>query len=402
VPNPLLTYYTGVIRRAGRTSSAAALVCVLGFSPAAPAQDLAFPGGIIWQLRIDPPPAQLPAFDDHTAYFALPDRTVRAIDHATGATRWTAAEPSTVRPASSGRYLAGADGASAWAIDAASGRSLWRRGLGSAAIASPAVTTAGAVFLTDAGDLVLAAWADGRDVWRARMPGRVSAPLEAGADLLWVGLDQGQVLAIRLTDGTQAWTRTLGASVLGLTVIGDRVLAGATDNFLYALSTRDGGVAWRWRTGGDVVGHAVADARRVYFTSLDAMVRAVDRRHGDLRWQRPLTTRPVGDPVLAGTQVIVAGVSPELRAFRASDGGLAATAPVPGRPLHGPFLAPESASAPARLIVLIAGGHFMAFGQTVEPMLVPLDMTSWKTLPPERPPVTVGTDDRSRDTRQAR
>jgi len=145
VPNPLLTYYTGVIRRAARTSSAAALVCVLGFPPAAPAQDLAFPGGIIWQLRIDPPPAQLPAFDDHSAYLALQDRSVRAIDHATGATRWTAAEPSTVRPASSGRYLAGADGASAWAIDAASGRSLWRRGLGSAASASPAVTTAGAV-----------------------------------------------------------------------------------------------------------------------------------------------------------------------------------------------------------------------------------------------------------------
>jgi hypothetical protein len=61
-----------------------------------------------------------------------------------------------------------------------------------------------------------------------------------------------------------------------------------------------------------------------------------------------------------------------------------ATAPVPGRPLHGPFLAPESASAPARLIVLIAGGHLIALGQTVEPMLVPLDMTSWKKLPPEK------------------
>jgi hypothetical protein len=154
-----------------------------------------------------------------------------------------------------------------------------------------------------------------------------------------------------------------------MTAIGDRVFTGSTDNFLYALSTRDGGVAWRWRTGGDVVGHAVADAKRVYFTSLDAMVRAVDRHHGDLRWQRPLTTRPAGDPVLAGTEVIVAGVAPELRAFRVSDGGVTATAPVPGRPMHGPFLAPESASAPPRLIVLIAGGHLNALGQTVEPML---------------------------------
>ena len=104
--------------------------------------------------------------------------------------------------------------------------------------------------------------------------------------------------------------------------------------------------------------------------------------------------------MLAGTQLIVAGVSPELRAFRTSDGGMVAWAPVPGRPLHGPFLAPETAAAPTRLVVLTAGGHLMAIGQTVEPMLVPLDMTSWKKLPPEIAPVTV--DGRSRDRRQAR
>ncbi|MFO7694776.1 MAG: PQQ-binding-like beta-propeller repeat protein [Vicinamibacterales bacterium] len=366
------------------TSSAAALVCLLGFSQAAPAQELAFPGGIIWQIRLDPPPAQLPAFDDHSAYLVLQDGTVRAIDHATGATRWTAEATSSVRPASSGRHLAGADGATAWAIDAHSGRDAWRRDLGSAASASPAAALVGVVFLSGASDLVLLDWADGREVWKARMPGRVSAPIEAGSDLLLVGLDDGQVLAIRLADGSTAWTRALGARVLGMTAIGDRVFAGSTDNFFYALRARDGDIAWRWRTGGDVVGHAVADARRVYFTSLDAMVRALDRRHGDLRWQRPLTTRPAGEPLLAGTQVIAAGVAPELRAFRVSDGGVTATAPLPGRPLHGPFLAPQAASAPARLVVLTAGGHFMALGQTVEPMLVPLDMASWKKLPPEK------------------
>ena len=238
VPNPLLTYYTGVIRRAARTSSAAALVCVLGFPPAAPAQDLAFPGGVIWQLRIDPPPAQLPAFDD-SQRLPRPARTAACARSITpqGRRGGRRPQPSTVRPASSGRYLAGADGASAWAIDAASGRSaLAPRPRAPPRAASPAATTAGAVFLTEAGDLVLLAWADGRDVWRARMPGRVSAPLDAGArPRLCVGLDDGRVLAIRLADGTIAWTSTLGARVLGMTVIGDRLFAGAADNFLYAL-----------------------------------------------------------------------------------------------------------------------------------------------------------------------
>jgi hypothetical protein len=85
--------------------------------------------------------------------------------------------------------------------------------------------------------------------------------------------------------------------------------------------------------------------------------------------------------------VIVAGVGPELRAFRTSDGGMTASALVPGRPLHGPFLAPEQPNAPLRLIVLTAGGHLLALGQTVEPMLVPWDVVPGKKLPPETLPV---------------
>ena len=205
-----------------------------------------------------------------------------------------------MRPASSGRHLAGADGATAWALDAVSGRAAWRHDLGASTDAAPVATLDGAVFLTGEGDLVLLAWNDGHEIWRVRVPGPVSAPLESSGHLLWVGLDDGRMQAIRLADGSIAWTTALGARILGMTPIDDRIFAGAADNFLYALKARDGDVAWRWRTGGDVVGHAVADTRRVYFTSLDAMVRAVDRRHGDLRWQRPLTTRPVGAPQLAG------------------------------------------------------------------------------------------------------
>jgi outer membrane protein assembly factor BamB len=373
-----------VLRRAGLAAALAALPALV--SPAF-SQDLAFPGGVIWQLTFDPPPVQLPAFDSHSAYVVLAGGELRAIDHQDGTPRWTSPTASTVRPASSGRHLVGADGPTAWALDAASGQAAWRRDLGARVSAAPVVAAPGAVFQTEAGDLALLAWEDGREVWRVRLPAPVSAPIAAGPGLAWVGLDDGRVLAIDLADGATRWTRTLGARVLGLTPADDRVFAGAADNLFYALKAKDGGVAWRWRTGGDVGGSAVADARRVYFTSLDAMLRASDRRHGDLRWQRPLTTRAVGAPVLAETRVIVAGVSPELRAFRTSDGGMEAFAPLPGRPLQGPYLATETVSAPARLVLLTAGGHLMAIGQTVEPMLVPLDVLPGRKLPPEVLPV---------------
>jgi outer membrane protein assembly factor BamB len=370
------------LARRARASALLALLCT-GLATAATGQELAFPGGVIWQLRFDAPPAQLPAFDTHSAYLVMRDGHVRAIDHATGNERWSAPASSSVRPASSGRSVAGADGASAWSLDAGSGRAAWQRDLGSAAAAAPVVTAPGPVFLTTGGDLVLLAWADGREIWRAPMPAPVSAPLAAGADRVWVGLEDGRVLALGLSDGQVRWTTMLGARVLGMTAIDDRLFVGAADNLFRVLKANDGEIAWRWRTGGDVAGRAVADARRVYYTSLDAMLRAHDRRRGDMRWQRPLTSRAVGGPLLSGSRLIVAGVSPELRAFRTSDGGQEGFAPVPGRPLHEPFLAPATASAPVRMVLLTAGGHFLAIGQTVEPMLVPMDSIPGRRLPPE-------------------
>jgi outer membrane protein assembly factor BamB len=359
-------------------------------SPPLRAQELAFPGGVIWQLTFTPPPAQIPAFDTHSAYLVLRDGTVCAVDHATGLKRWSVPASSTVRPVSSETVLVGADGKNAWGLDAMTGDPRWQRDLGATPEAEPVATPAGALFLTGDGDLVLLAWQDGREAWRGRLPGRVSAPMAPGPDRVWIGLDDGRVLAIRLADSGVLWTKPLGARILGITPLGDRLVVGSADNFLYALNASNGDTEWRWRTGGDVVGKAASDGRRVYFTSLDAMLRALDRRHGDLKWQRPLASRAVGGPVLAGTALILAGVSPELRAFRTSDGGNTASAPVPGRPLHGPFLAQATDAAPLRLVLLAAGGHLLAIGQTVEPMLVPLDVLPGRKLPPEVLPTIRG------------
>jgi outer membrane protein assembly factor BamB len=380
-----------VPRPRGRPAAllAVAAACLLAARTPAAAQtaDLAFPGGVLWQITFDAAPAHPPAFDEHSVYVVLRDGTVRAIDHATGLARWSAPAVSTVPASSSGTLLVGARGATAWALDAATGRETWARDLGAEPVAAPVAVPAGAAFLTGAADLVLLAWDDGREIWRARMPAAVTAPVAAGGERLWLGLEDGRVLAIRIADGTTAWARRVAARVLVITPIADRLLVGSDDNFLYAVKASDGGIAWRWRTGGDVAGPAVADGRRAYFASLDAMLRAVDLRHGDLRWQRPLATRAVGGPLLSGDVVIVAGVSPELRAFRTSDGGAADSAPVPGRALHGPVLAPARGATPARLLLLAAGGHLLAIGWTVEPRLVPLDPLPGVQLKPEVMPI---------------
>jgi outer membrane protein assembly factor BamB len=349
---------------------------------------VAFPGGVIWQVALTAPPAQLPAFDAARLYVALRDGTLVALDHATGLPAWSASRDATVAPLSMGSFLVGASGATAWALDAATGSRRWEHDLGAVVVLAPISTDAGPLFLTLANDAVLLASDDGQEIWRQPLSGRATSSAAGARGRAWVGLDDGRVLAMQTSNRAIQWTRTLPSAALVMTPLGDRLLVGSADNFLYALEGKDGDIAWRWRTGGDVVGAAAADARRVYFVSLDATLRAIDLRHGDLRWQRPLAARPVGGPALAGDTLVVAGVSPELRGFKTGDGGLAGSVPLPGRALHGPFVATARGSVPARVLIMTAGGQVLAIGRTVEPRLVPLEFLPGRPLRPEAlPPI---------------
>jgi serine/threonine-protein kinase len=342
-----------------------------------------FPGGVIWQFALPAPPAQLPAFDDARLYVALRDGTLVALDHANGLPAWSASRDATVAPLSMGPLLVGASGATAWALDAATGSPRWQHDLGAIVVLAPISADAGPLFLTGANDAVLLASQDGQEIWRQPLTGRATSSAAGAGGRAWVGLDDGRVLAMQTSSRAIQWTRTLPGAALVMTPLGDRLLVGSADNFLYALRVKDGGIAWRWRTGGDVVGAATADARRVYFVSLDATLRAIDLRHGDLRWQRPLAARPVGGPALAGSVLVVAGVSPELRGFKTGDGGLVGSAPLPGRALQGPLVATARGSIPARVLITTAGGQVLAIGQTVEPRLVPLEFLPGRPLRPE-------------------
>ena len=121
-------------------------------------------------------------------------------------------------------------------------------------------------------------------------------------------------------------TAARGAAT-GLLALDERVYAGSNDNFFYALEAADGRIAWRWRTGADVVGVPVADERNIYFVSLDNVLRALSRRTGVQRWARLLPIRPTRGPQKVEPALIVSGIAPTLRAYNMATGSLPASCP---------------------------------------------------------------------------
>ena len=201
---------------------------------------------------------------------------------------------------------------------------------------------------------------DGEVLWHRPLasPARI-APAISGRQL-YVPLESGHVTALAVQTGTPLWTRRLPGPATGILALDDQVYVGSTDNCLYKLAASNGDIAWRWRTGGDLIGAPVADRDRVYFVGLDNELRALDGRSGALRWQRPLPIRPSTGPLQAGEILIIAGVAVDLRAYRARDGAPAGEMSLKspeGRDVY--FVAPPHlvGSPPAGLLVLTRDGR---------------------------------------------
>ncbi len=68
------------------------------------------------------------------------------------------------------------------------------------------------------------------------------------------------------------------------------------------------------------MGAAIADDERVYFTSLDTVVRALDRGHGAQRWRQPLPWRPRTGPLRVGNTLVASGIAVDLRGYAMDTG----------------------------------------------------------------------------------
>ena len=121
-------------------------------------------------------------------------------------------------------------------------------------------------------------------------------------------------------------------------------------------------MVWRWKTGADVIGTPAIDAKRVYFVSLDNVLRALDRNSGSVRWQKSLPMRPASGPLLTGWTLIVTGSAVEIQAHSSEFNG----EPLGKFILQTPqnqemqLAAPPHLTADTMLVLVTKGGEMQA------------------------------------------
>jgi outer membrane protein assembly factor BamB len=234
---------------------------------------------------------------------------------------------------------AGTGRAEVLALEAATGKIHWRKSLSAPVRAAPTIADGRLFVLTLDNQLQALASDDGRRLWGYQAPAPdtsvLGLPAPAYADgLVVAGFGSGDLVALRATSGSVAWSDSLASS--------------RGRNSMLDLSA--------------VSGMPVVVDGRVYAGSLGGLLLSLDLRSGRRLWERDIAT---GDtPWVAGDWLFLLSTAGQLAAIARNDGGVAWVTQMPQfedeekkkDPIHwiGPVLAGD------RLILGSSNGLAMA------------------------------------------
>ena len=239
--------------------------------------------------------------------------------------------------ARSGSFVAAGGDGTVLALDAQSGRELWRASAG--APLSAGVGSDGRYTSVVTRDNELVTFDNGKEIWRKRLPARVSTPpLVAGERVFVIGVDR-VVMAFDSLDGRRLWTLQRPGDPLTLAQAGvvsafkNQLLVGQGAR-LAAVDPLKGTLRWESPVGtprgtneverlSDLIGPLLRVGDTVCARAFQLAVGCVDAERGTLLWSRS----SAGINAVGGDAELVFGAdaSDRITAWRTTSGDVAWT-----------------------------------------------------------------------------
>jgi outer membrane protein assembly factor BamB len=204
-------------------------------------------------------------------------------------------------------------------LDARTGKILWKHSLPGRAESSPVVVGNSLYFGDEDGNLYSLSTRNGHVRWATGLGGPVKAAPAYYGGVLYVGDYGGYMNAVEAKNGRLLWQTgslgqgfgTSGAFYSTPAVAFGRVYAGNNDTRVYSFDRHNGAIAWTYSTGGYVYsGPAVASTSHtgptVYIGSFDGNVYALNAKNGAPRWIRSAGGSVIGSLTAVGDIVYAA------------------------------------------------------------------------------------------------
>ena len=211
----------------------------------------------------------------------------------------------------------------------------WQKGKGAWHVDAPLLVAKDRVYVASAyldkeqlGERLLVCLnaADGSEVWKAPLRFNAWAGATLAGDLVIVPCStirydpkevaaaKGEVVALKVSDGSVAWRKdTSGAVLATAAVAGDSLVLCDTNGQIQAWEARSGKPKWTAKVGAPFFAGAVVAGDAVYAADLEGVVHSVGLADGKPRWKLDLATDAAvkapgmvyGSPVLHGGRLYV-------------------------------------------------------------------------------------------------
>lgn len=213
-----------------------------------------------------------------------------------------------LRPASDGSqvYAASRDG-NVVAVNAESGKQLWRTELEDTLSAGPSVGNGMVAVGSADGMVIVLNTADGTERWRADLDGEVLSPPLITDDYVIVATIDNRLRALRALDGSEAWTIVKQTPALTMrgsatpAAAGTTVIAGFDSGRLLAADLDTGDVIWESVLAppsgrsdlerlSDIDGQISVVGQDIYAAGYQGRVASVAAESGQVLWAREIST----------------------------------------------------------------------------------------------------------------
>lgn len=208
--------------------------------------------------------------------------------------RYTAGANIISTPAYSGYYVvAGDQNGKVICLNSSDGKEKWSFQAGASIFSSPAIESGKVVFGCADGYIYCLELENGKLAWKIKTGAAVlGSPLIAGPNV-YIGGSDGIFRSLDLYAGRINWEfKGLDGPVVSTPLLYEgRLIFGAWDRNLYAISEKTGALEWKWNNGSTVRNFSpaacipVAHDGIVYIVAPDRYISAIDVRDGKLLWR---------------------------------------------------------------------------------------------------------------------
>lgn len=216
-----------------------------------------------------------------------------ALDARTGRELWryhTNGFVKSVPAVSNGVLYFGADDRKFYAIDAKDGTLKWMNDKSlDGYIASAAVVDNRVYVIPKDGTFYAFDASSGEIIWSTLVGKIVDSSPAIGEGIIAFGTDRGNIIALDESTGKQKWSYDAGVSdIKSSPVIAEgTIIIGSNDGSIYALTAEKGTIKWKYSTSDNVESSPSVKNGVVYVGSKDSSFLAIDVATGKLKWKYP-------------------------------------------------------------------------------------------------------------------